>query len=181
MGIRLRSHLVAIGLAPLLLAGTPASATGGGKVSCEITENGRAASGTIVLYAGAAEVADGTCGKAFALPAGADSAVLRLDGALDGPEQRKQLDTDASKAANLRADFATGLLEVRIQSKGRDTAGIAVIRRAGKQIGTLGSGVTAHLSTGSYEVIARYRTHERRFETVAIQADQRTALTASFD
>ena len=87
----------------------------------------------------------------------------------------------ASKAADLRADFATGLLEVRIQSKGRDTAGIAVIRRDGKQIGTLGSGVTAHLSTGSYEVIARYRTHERRFENVAIQADQRTALNASFD
>src|SRR5688572_31241826 len=112
-------------LGPLLLA-PPLANANGAKVSCEILENGRPASGTIVLLAGTTEVADGACGKPLSIPAGADSAVLRLDGALDGPEQRATLDPTTP---TLRADFATGLLEVRIQSQGRDTAGIAVIRR----------------------------------------------------
>lgn len=170
-----------VGLVPLLLAGAPARASGGGKISCEITENGRPASGTIVIMAGAAEVADGACGKPIAVPGNADSAVLRLDGALDGPELRTPLAAGPARPAVLHADFSTGLLEVRIQSQGRDTAGIAVIRRDGKQIGTLGSGVTAHLSSGTYEVVARYRTHEKRFEQVDIQPDRRTALNASFE
>lgn len=167
------------GLTALVLGVPAALANGGGKVTCEITENGRPATGTIVLMAGSAELGDGTCGKPVVVPAEADTAVLRLDGALDGPELRTPL--TGARPAVLRADFATGLLEVRIQSQGRDTAGIAVIRRAGKQIGTLGSGVTAHLSAGSYEVIARYRSQERRFDKVAIQPDQRTALNVSFD
>jgi hypothetical protein len=177
MGSWIQTGRIWLGLAPLVLAAPLASANGG-KVSCEILENGRPATGTIVLLAGDNEVADAACGKPVAVPSGADTAILRLDGALDGPEQRTAL--DAGKPL-LRADFATGLLEVRIQSQGRDTAGIAVIRKNGKQIGTLGSGVTAHLSTGSYDVIARYRTRERRFEAVDIQPDRRTALNASFD
>jgi hypothetical protein len=167
-------------LVPLWLLVVPAVATSGARVTCEITENGQPASGTITVLADGAEVVEGTCGRPLPIPAGAHEAVLRLDGALDGPERRIPLEALAGRTVPLSADFATGLLEVRIQSQGRDTAGIAVIRKDRRQVGTLGSGVTAHLSVGSYEVIARYRTHERRFESVEIRKGERSALAASF-
>jgi hypothetical protein len=155
-------------------------ATSGARVTCEITENGQPASGTVSVLADGAEVVEGACGRPLAIPAGMHEAVLRLDGALDGPERRLPLEAAAGRTVPLNADFATGLLEVRIQSQGRDTAGIAVIRKAGRQVGTLGSGVTAHLSVGNYEVIARYRNQERRFEAVEIRNGERQALEASF-
>jgi hypothetical protein len=167
-------------LAPLWLLAVPAVANSGAKVTCEITENGQPASGTISISADGAEVVEGTCGRPLAIPAGTHEAVLRLDGALDGPERRLPLEAIAGRSIPVSADFATGLLEVRIQSQGRDTAGIAVIRKAGRQVGTLGSGVTAHLSVGSYEVIARYRSHEQRFDAVEIRKGERKALAASF-
>jgi len=150
-------------------------------VTCEIRENGQAGSGTIVVLQGETEVGRGSCGKPVALPAGDFTAVLSLDGALDGPEQRQSFSTRTNKNAKVTADFATGLLEVRIRSQGRDTAGMAVIRKAGQQIGTLGSGVAAHLSVGSYQVVARYRTQQKAYEEVQIKQGERTLLEASFE
>ena len=84
MGSWIQGRRFWLAFGPLVVAPLLASANGA-KVNCEILENGRPASGTIVLLAGSTEVADGACGKPLSIPAGADSAVLRLDGALDGP------------------------------------------------------------------------------------------------
>jgi hypothetical protein len=165
----------------LLLLTVPVLAADGGGVTCEIRENGQPGSGTIVVLQGATEVARGSCGKPLAVPAGDYIAVLSLDGALDGPEQRQALSVQANKAAKVAADFATGLLEVRIRSQGRDTAGMAVIRKGGKQIGTLGSGVAAHLSADTYQVVARYRTQQKAYDEVKIRPGERTVLDASFE
>lgn len=168
----------------LLLLGLPltdAQAADTGKVACEVKENGKAASGTLSLLQGEKEVASGPCGKPFAVAAGEYTAVLSLDGALDGPQQKKPLTVAVGKNASVSADFATGLLEVRIRNQGRDTAGMAVIRKDGKQVGTLGSGVAAHLSTGSYQVVARYRSNEKVFDSVAIEQGKPTVLDASFE
>ena len=171
----------ALGLAFLLSLAWPVMAAGGGSVSCEILENGQPASGTVALLAGEKEVAQGSCGKPLSVPPGDYTAVLSLDGALDGPQERKPVTVKASGTAKISADFATGLLEVRIKSQGRDTAGMAVIRKGGTQIGTLGSGVAAHLSAGTYEVVARYRTQQRAFPDVAIKKGDRTVLEAAFE
>jgi hypothetical protein len=165
----------------LLLLAWPVAAAGNAKVTCEITENGKPASGVVRLLQNEAEIASGACGKAVEVAPGTYTAALGLDGALDGPEQRKQVTVAAGQSVKVDADFATGLLEVRIKAAGRDAAGMAIIRKDGKQIGTLGSGVSAHLSAGSYEVVARYRAQERKFDSVQIQKDQRTALDASFE
>lgn len=179
---RIRSSLVkpaALGL--LLFSAWPAAAAGNGKVTCEIMENGRPASGIVRLLQGDAEIASGACGKAVDVAPGQYTAALGLDGALDGPEQRKQVTVVAGQSLKVDADFATGLLEVRIKAAGRDAAGMAIIRKDGKQIGTLGSGVSAHLSAGTYEVVARYRAQERKFDNVQIEKDQRTSLDAAFE
>jgi hypothetical protein len=161
--------------------GRSARAADDGKVTCEVKENGKAGSGTLSLRQGDKEVASGPCGKALGVAAGQYTAVLSLDGALDGPEQSKAVTVAAGQSANVSADFATGTLEVRIRSQGKDTAGMAVIRKDGKQVGTLGSGVAAHLSAGSYQVVARYRAQQKVFEAVAIEQAKPTVLEASFE
>jgi len=164
-----------------LLWTLPALAGNDSKLACEIRENGTPASGTVALLKDGAEVARGVCGKPIAVQAGDYTAVFSLDGALDGPELRLPLTAAAGKTSKLNADFATGLLEVKIKSQGRDTAGMAVIRKADHQVGTLGSGVAAHLSVGTYQVVARYRAQQKTFENVAITAGQRTQLDVSFE
>jgi hypothetical protein len=152
-----------------------------GRVTCEITENGESASGTASFQRDGSEVAAGTCGKELSVPSGDYSVVLQLDGALDGPAQRQSLTVQANGKHTLKADFATGTLEVRIVSQGKRAAGMAIIKRDGQQIGTLGSGVAAHLSAGSYRVVARYRAQEKDLGDVAIGAGQRVTLDAAFD
>jgi hypothetical protein len=159
-----------------------ASADGAsGSVSCEIRENGEAASGVISLQKDGKELASGSCGKELSVAAGTYDAVLRLDGALDGPEQHQPLTVKKSSKAELKADFATGTLEVKIASQGKRAAGMAVIKRDGKQIGTLGSGVSAHLSAGTYEVVARYRTQQKAFSQVQVTRGQAITLDAAFE
>ena len=58
---------------------------------------------------------------------------------------------------------------------------MAIIRKDGKQVGTLGSGVAAHLSAGSYQVVARYRTQQKVFDAVAIEQGKPTVLEAAFE
>lgn len=175
-----RSKLIAL-LLTLCLAALPLLAQDSAKVECEIAENGGTATGTMTVLEGEREVGSSSCGKALAVPPGQYVAVLSLDGALDGPAQRKPFTAEAGKVAKVKADFATGQLEVRIKSQGKDTAGMAVIRRDGRQIGTLGSGVAAHLSTGKYEVVARYRAQQKAFSDVTIAQGQRTLLEAAFE
>jgi hypothetical protein len=135
---------------------------------CEVTENGK-------------EIAAGTCGKELNVPAGSYTAIVQLDGALDGPSQQRALNVSGGSKNALKVDFGTGLLEIRITSQGKRAAGMAIIKKDGRQIGTLGSGVSAHLSAGSYQVVARYRTQEKSLGEVVISAGQHVALDASFD
>ena len=169
-------------LTALLLFSGPAAADSAGHVSCSITENGQAASGVISVQRDDKEVATAACGgKELSVPAGTYTAALRLDGALDGPERKQPLVVQPGASSKLNADFATGILEVRIASLGKRAAGIAIIKRAGQQLGTLGSGVTAHLSAGTYRVFARYRSQERDLGDVVIAAGQRVTLDANFE
>lgn len=177
-----RSHkLLGLSLAALALALPALAEEGAGKVTCEILENGELASGEVSIQRDGAEVASGTCGKELSVPAGTYDAILRLDGALDSPEQSQPLTVKKNGKAALKADFTTGLLEVRIQSQGKRAAGMAVIKREGKQIGTLGSGVAAHLSAGTYEVVARYRTQEKAWADVKVEKGARVTLDAAFE
>jgi len=163
------------GAAPLQAA-DPAA-----RVTCEITENGRSASGVVSILEGDKEIATGTCGKELTLPVGEYVAALRLDGALDGPEQRQPLSAKPGAVLKLKADFATGTIEVRIASSGRRAAGMAIIKRKGQQLGTLGSGVAAHLSTGTYRVLVRYRSQEKDLGDVTLEAGQQRTLDAVFE
>jgi hypothetical protein len=176
MTLRTLPALLSIALfAPALAVAAPPTG-----VQCEITENGQPASGTVSVLREGSSVAEGSCGKPLALQPGSYEAVLRLDGAMDGPERRMPLEVATGKTTKLATDFATGVLEVKITSEGRAAAGMAILRKDGKQIGTLGSGVPGHLSVGTYDVVVRHRAVEKSFPAVVIARGERKTLEASF-
>jgi len=152
-----------------------------GRVICVITENGASASGTVTLQRDGQELAAGTCGKELSAPPGNYTAIVRLDGALDGPVQQKSLSVSVNGKHTLKLDFVTGTLEIRIASQGKRAAGMAIIKRDGQQIGTLGSGVVAHLSAGTYQVVARCRTQEKNLGEIKLAGGQNLTLDAAFD
>jgi hypothetical protein len=154
--------------------------TGVGKVTCVVLENGAPASGTLSLRKDGAQIAQGVCAQPITAPAGSYTAVISLDGALDSPEQSQPVSVTVGGNTEVKADFSTGILQVFIDSDGKQAAGMAVIRRDGRQVGTLGSGVAAHLSAGTYEVVARYRTDKKSFDTVVIERGKQRVLNASF-
>ena len=75
--------------------------------------------------------------------------------------------------------LATGVLEVRIEAKGQSGTGIVTVNRGAKRIGTVGSGVGARLSAGSYEVVVRLGGQERRY-SVDLRPGQRRVVRAQF-
>jgi hypothetical protein len=161
-----------------LVASTHAAADAA--VQCEIRENGEPASGTMLILDGTRELGEVTCGKPLTVPAGSYTAVLRLDGAIDGPEQRVPLVVGKDAPKPVKADFATGTLEVKVTSESKAAAGMAIIRKDGKQIGTLGSGVPAHLSAGTYEIVVRHRSESKTLASVVIAKGDKKTLDVSF-
>jgi hypothetical protein len=151
-----------------------------GRIACRVTENGGAASGTMIVRKDGAEVASGPCGEPVGVPPGSYEVALGLDGALDRPTQAVRVDVAPGGTGLVAADFQTAILEVRIEAEGRRAAGMATIFRNGERVGTLGSGVAGHLSAGTYDVVARYRGAEQRFDAVTLAPAERRSLTATF-
>ena len=150
-----------------------------GEILCSLTENGAPARGTAAAEQNGKAVAAGSCGAPLSVPAGKYRVTVRLDGALDNPSRSVDLEVKAGKSAPLNIDFKTGVLEVRIESKGQRGTGIVTVNRGSERIGTLGSGVAAHLSAGQYEVVVRLGGQERRYE-VDLRPGQRRLVRAQF-
>jgi hypothetical protein len=148
-------------------------------IRCVVTENGAPARGTLEVDQNGREVGGGTCGAVISVPAGKCKVTVRLDGTLDNPSKTTEVEAKAGETKLVSVDFQTGVLEVRIETKGQRGTGIVVVNRGSKRIGTLGSGVAAPLSAGRYEVVVRLGGEERRF-TVDLRPGQRRLLRARF-
>ena len=150
-----------------------------GQIRCSVTENGSPARGTIVVEHNGREVGGGSCGAALSVPVGKCKATVRLDGTLDNPSKAVSVEVRAAKTTPVSVDFQTGVLEVRIETKGQRGTGIVTVNRGSKRIGTLGSGVAGRLSAGTYEVVVRLGGEERRY-TVDLRPGQRRLVRAQF-
>jgi hypothetical protein len=166
-------------LAVALLSGAGAAKAQTGEILCSITDNGAPARGTIAVEQNGKEVAAGSCGAALAVPAGKCKVTVRLDGTLDNPSKTVNLEVSAGKTAPVAVDFQTGVLEVRIETKGQSGTGIVTLNRDSKRVGTLGSGVAARLSVGSYELVVRLGGQERRY-AVDLRPGQRRLVRVQF-
>lgn len=150
-----------------------------GSMTCRVEENGVVARASFQLLASGRTVATGDCGQPIDVPAGTYQAVLTLETTVDRPQRSVQLTVPSGGSARATASFSTSTLEVRFTKDRRAVHGLAEIRRDGRTIATLGSGVSARLSSGSYEIVTRYRTEVRRY-TVTLAPGQRRALRADF-
>ena len=121
----------------------------------------------------------GSCGPPISVRAGKWQATVRLAGALDHPSKRLEVDVVAGRTSPVRVDFPTGVLRVRIEAKGRSGTGVVTIRRGSRRIGTLGAGVAASLSAGTYDVVVRYAGKEKRYR-VELRPGQSRLVRARF-
>jgi hypothetical protein len=149
------------------------------QIRCVITENGAPARGTLEVDQNGREVGGGTCGTVISVPAGQCRVTVRLDGTLDNPSKTTEVEAKVGETKLVSVDFQTGVLEVRIETKGQRGTGIVIVNRGSTRIGTLGSGVAVPLSAGSYQVVVRLGGEERRF-TVDLRPGQRRLLRAQF-
>lgn len=168
-----------LALAVALFSWAGAAKAQTGDILCSITENGAPARGTIAVEKDGKEVAAGSCGAPLSVPVGKCKVTVRLDGTLDNPSSTVNVDVSAGKTAPVTVDFKTGVLEVRIDAKGQRGTGIVTLNRDSKRVGTLGSGVAARLSAGSYEVVVRLGGQERRY-LVELRPGQRRLVRAQF-
>jgi hypothetical protein len=162
-----------------LLCGAGSAEAQTGEIRCSVTENGSPARGTIVVEQNGREVGGGSCGSPLSVPVGKSRVTVRLDGTLDNPAKSLNVEVSAAKPATVSVDFQTGVLEVRIETKGRRGTGMVTVNRGSTRIGTLGSGVAARLSTGTYEVIVRLGGEEQRY-SVDLRPGQRRLVRAQF-
>jgi len=168
----------------LLIAAALFFAVGGaqaqsGEIRCSVTENSAPARGTVSVKQNGKDVGAGSCGAALSVPAGKCKVTVRLDGPLDNPSQVVDVEVRPGQTAPVSVDFKTGVLEVRIESKVQSGTGLVTVNRGTERIGTLGSGVTARLSAGKYQVVVRLGGQERRYE-VDLRPGQRRLVRAQF-
>ena len=150
-----------------------------GEIRCAVTDNGAPAHGTIAVEQNGRKVGAGSCGAILSVPPGKCTVTVRLDGTLDNPAKTVSVEVVAGKTVPVAVNFQTGVLEVRIEAKGQSGTGIVTVNRGGKRIGTVGSGVGARLSAGSYEVVVRLGGQERRY-SVDLRPGQRRVVRAQF-
>jgi len=180
LGVRFRRASVpAFAVAALLFCGAGTVEAQAGEIRCSVTENGSPARGTIVVEQNGREVGGGSCGAALSVPVGKCKVTVRLDGTLDNPSKSLRVKVNSAKPTPVSVDFQTGMLEVRIEAKGQRGTGIVTVNRGSTRIGTLGSGVAAHLSAGSYEVVVRLGGEERRY-SIDLRPGQRRLVRAQF-
>lgn len=150
-----------------------------GQIRCSVTENGGPARGSVVVEQNGREVGGGSCGSSLSVPVGKYKVTVRLDGTLDNPAKSVDVEVSASKPTPVAVDFQTGVLEVRIETKKQGGTGLVTVNRGSKRIGTLGSGVSARLTVGAYEVIVRLGGEERRY-AVDLRPGQHRMVRAQF-
>lgn len=176
---RSRVSCQALALTAALFADPGAVAAQTGQIFCSATENGTPSRGTVEVEQAGRKVAAGSCDGKLDVPAGKSKVTVRLDGTLDNPAKSVEVEVLAGKATPVTVDFETAVLEVRIEAKGQQGTGLVSVSRGSQRIGTLGSGVAARLSAGSYEVLVRLGGQEKRY-AVELRPGQRRMVRAQF-
>jgi hypothetical protein len=183
-----RTHAFLLTVSTAFALSAPAfaqEASSYGRVAVTIKQNGSASSGTFEVHArGGAIVASGHAGLPARVPAGTYDVVVRLDGAIDRPERWvRAVVVRPGGTVNVEQSFQTSILEVRVFSRGRRAAATIYVRRAGESanVATLGAGVRAVISAGTYDIVVRHRATERVFSGIELVAGRARTLTADFD
>lgn len=169
----------------------PGGATSPGMIGVTVRQNGVTASGSFEVHrtgdasSGAAGevVATGRSGRPVHVAPGVYDVVVRLDGAIDRPEKWvRGVRVASGRTVSLEQSFATSVLEVRVTARGRRAAATIFVRRAGEstELATLGAGVRAVVSAGTYDIVVRHRSQEQSFPGTELAAGGARTLSVTF-
>lgn len=154
-----------------------------GHITCVVSENGHAASGTLILTSPndpEHPLASGTCGTPLSVPAGSYIAVVQLDGALDQPKHRETIEVEPQKTRRITASFATGNLTIQAEGNGRRAAAQVSLLRGEVEVGRTASGVPARVSAGEYTIVVRWRGREITREHVRVAPASDAVVVVEF-
>ena len=150
-----------------------------GRIRCEVMKNGASATGTIAVKADGRTVVSGSCAKTLVAPTGNYQATVHLDGTLDQPSKTMSITVSDSALVPVRAEFHTGVLEVRVVVKDRRGTSVVIVKRGSKRVGTMPHGVAVHLSEGKYDVVVQYAGREQ-VHPIHLKSGQRRLVRAQF-
>ncbi|MGE0786882.1 MAG: hypothetical protein AB7S26_14515 [Sandaracinaceae bacterium] len=150
-----------------------------GSLACDVTENTLTADATYEVRSAGRVVASGSCATPATLAVGTYDVTLTLMTALDRPQRTVQVTVPANATATASARFDTGLIEVRIMKDRAPAGGVTMIYRDGVLVGTIGTGLVAHLSPGRYDLTARYHLETKAYQ-VDLTTGMRRGITANF-
>jgi len=160
----------------------PAPSTAG-SLRCSATRNGVESRATVELIQNGRTIASAACGLG-ALPLsaipGAYVARISLADTFDGTHRDVPVQVVAGQVRGLTVEVPTALLEVRAEVAGRLVFGRAIVRRSGNVVGSLGSGVVATLTPGSYDIEVVQGSQRRLLQGIRLAPGQRRALRVAF-
>ena len=126
---------------------------GSGRFSCDVVENGVVASASYRVLDGGTTVLRGRClSPAESLPAGSYQVEVTLDGTADRATRTLPLRVVRGEIATARAEFETSRVTVNLVHDGDRLPGRATLKRNGRVVGHLGTGVYGVVSAGRYEI-----------------------------
>ena len=159
----------------------PRAAGSGGRVRCSVSDNGRAATARAEIRKGDSLVTAASCATGISVPPGDYTLVVELDGALDRPQQRKELRVVSGGTVEASFAFETANLEIRIEREGKRAAGLTtVLDASGKTIGTLGVGARGRLSVGRYKLVVRCREDQKSIDNLVLSRGEQRLVEVSF-
>lgn len=131
----------------------PQEPQGTGAYTCTVLENGAAGAASYRVVKGSQTVATGRCGSpAASIAAGDYRIIVTLDGMADGANRNMPLTIRNGRTSSVRAVFETSRLTVTTMHDGRRIPGRAVLKKNGRVVASLGSGVYSKVSSGTYQV-----------------------------
>jgi hypothetical protein len=126
---------------------------GTGTFRCTVLENGATGAASYRVMDGSRMVASGRClSPATSIPAGDYRVIVSLDGMTDRASRDMPLTVRDGRTSTIRAVFETARLTVTVMHDGRRIPGRAVLKKDGRVVASLGSGVYSRVTAGRYEV-----------------------------
>ncbi|MCB9593410.1 MAG: hypothetical protein H6719_11820 [Sandaracinaceae bacterium] len=150
-----------------------------GRVACDVTENGAGAPAFVEVRDQGRVIASGRCGSVIEVPGGSYYATITLESVLDRPQRTVPLEVPSNGTGVARVDFPVSIVEVRFTAGGQPAFGQAVLVIDGREVGSIGNGVPARISSGPVTVIARYRAQTQTF-ALDLRPQQRRMLVLAF-
>jgi len=153
----------------------------GARLKIAVFENGDTALASFLVRQAGSIIKQGSSDAPVALNPGNYDVEVQLHGAVDQPKRLFSVKLSRGATETISAQFETTSLEVVIHVGNQRRSGMAKIQRNGTQVASIGSGLKAKISVGTYDIDVVYRNQVQQFSAVSLIAHEHRVVSASFD